>query len=286
MIKEPSPERWAYDLTHVLNAAFGKDRFPTDVARLAMDYSRQRFPDEPILDVKGDSLPGFEGALYRRPKGWVILYNDAMASEGRINFTLAHELGHYLLHRKKYPDGFECNSQDVAPWDSEYGQIEYQANVFAANLLMPLDDFRRQIPANQKADFTAVQVCAERYNVSLLAATLRWLEYTDRRAILVVSTDDFILRAKSSKPALRSGAYFKTSGGPIEIPIQSLPRNPMALVNGRAQLSHPAGVWLREPVEEHTIRSVKLAFSMSLLLLGSEAPTFERPGGWEEMRSS
>lgn len=44
-----------------------------------------------------------------------------------------------------YPNGFRCGDQDVVRWDSQYGQIEHQANVFAANLLMPLDDYRRQI---------------------------------------------------------------------------------------------------------------------------------------------
>jgi hypothetical protein len=38
------------------------------------------------------------------------------------------------------------------PWDSEYGQIEHQANVFSATLLMPLDDFRRQIDPRAKVD--------------------------------------------------------------------------------------------------------------------------------------
>src|SRR5215472_16070256 len=64
---------------------------------------------------------------------------------GRITFTLGHEFGHYLIHRFAYPDGIRCGEQDVVRWNSEYGQIEYQANVFSAGLLMPLDDFRRHI---------------------------------------------------------------------------------------------------------------------------------------------
>jgi len=32
----------------------------------------------------------------------------------------------------------------VVRWDSEYGQVEHQANLFAANFLMPLDDFRAE----------------------------------------------------------------------------------------------------------------------------------------------
>ena len=69
------------------------------------------------------------------------------------------------------------------------GQLEHQANVFSATLLMPLDDFRRQVPERQKVDLDDMSGCADRYRVSLIAALLRWLEYTECRAVLVVSRE-------------------------------------------------------------------------------------------------
>jgi Zn-dependent peptidase ImmA (M78 family) len=72
-------------------------------------------------------------------------YNGALSSPGRINFTLTHEFGHYLLHRFAYPKGIKCSEDAVSQWDSPHGRIEPQANTFAANLLLPRDDFRRQI---------------------------------------------------------------------------------------------------------------------------------------------
>jgi Zn-dependent peptidase ImmA (M78 family) len=54
-------------------------------------------------------------------------WKDA-TSKGRINFTLGHELGHYLLHRHLSPEGFRCSSRDMLDWKSEHGQIEAQAN--------------------------------------------------------------------------------------------------------------------------------------------------------------
>lgn len=91
MTEAKSPQRWAYELTQVLNAVFGPERFPVDVAALARDYTAQLYPDDPVSVVKGDDLPGFDGALYPDPhgrKGWAIIYNDCVASKGRINFTL------------------------------------------------------------------------------------------------------------------------------------------------------------------------------------------------------
>jgi hypothetical protein len=94
----------------------GPEHFPIDVIGLAGEYTAQRFPGDAITMVRGADLPGFDGALYRAPVGqvgWGIIYNKAVASPGRVNFTLAHEFGHYLLHRAEYPNGIRCGEQDV-----------------------------------------------------------------------------------------------------------------------------------------------------------------------------
>jgi IrrE N-terminal-like domain len=266
----PSPERWAIDISLVLDAVLGEDRFPVDVPLVAKEYSAQRYPDDPVSLVVGRSLPGLDGTLYRAPtgrKGWGIFYNSAIVSEGRINFTLGHEFGHYLIHRLAYPDGIRCGEQDVVRWDSEYAQIEHEANVFSAGLLMPLDDFRRQIPEGDKVDLDMISHCADRYRVSLIAAVLRWLQYTRRRAVLVVSRDGFILWSRASKPALRTGAFFRTSGPPIAVPADSLAGRQDMIVNGRPGVELPAGIWFAEPVCEMTIFAEQYDFAVTLLLL-------------------
>ena len=270
MTGAPSPERWAIDISLVLNTVLGKDRFPVDVVLVAKEYSAQRYPDDPVSLVVGRSLPGFDGALYRAPagkKGWGIFYNSAISSEGRINFTLGHEFGHYLIYRLAYPGGIRCGEQDVVRWDSEYGQIEHQANVFSAGLLMPFDDFRRQIPERDKVDLDMISHCADRYRVSLIAAVLRWLQYTARRAVLVVSRDGFILWSRASNAALRTGAFFRTSGPPIAIPADSLAGRQDTIIDGRAGIELGANVWFPEPVREMTIFAEQYDFAVTLLLL-------------------
>jgi hypothetical protein len=272
-----SPERWAFEITHVLNAVFGADHFPIDVPAVAKEYTAQKFPDDPIVRVVGDDLPGFDGALFKAPagkKGWGIFYNDRIRSEGRINFTLGHELGHYLLHRFVYPDGIRCREQDVIQWDSEFGQIEHQANVFAANLLMPLDDYRRQIAPSVRVNLDLIAHCADRYRVSLIAATLRWLNYTQKRAVLVVSREGFILWARSSSAALKTGAFFRTSAGPIEIPAASLAARPNMVLSGTEAADHDANIWFAEPVTEMVVLAEQYDFAISLLLLPDDPPPF------------
>jgi hypothetical protein len=264
------PTRWAIEITKVLKMVFGPEYFPIDVVAIARDYTAQRFPGDAITMAEGANLPGFDGALYRAPagkSGWGIVYNNALASRGRINFTLAHEFGHYLLHRVDFPKGIRCGVQDVVRWDSAYGQIEHQANQFAATLLMPLDDFRRQIDPRARVDLDMISHCADRYRVSLIAAILRWLVYTERRAVLVVSRDGFILWSRASEPAAKTGTVFRTAGASIEIPSQSLAATQDQLIDGRTGILHGPGVWFGEDVHEMTIFSEQYDFTISLLLL-------------------
>jgi hypothetical protein len=265
-----SPQRWAIRIHQVLDVVFGADKFPIDVAAFARAYTAQICPDDPIVSVRGDDLPGFDGALFRAPKGrkgWGIIYNDRLSSKGRINFTLGHEFGHYLMHREAYPSGFQCGDGDFLPWGSAYRQIEHQANVFAASLLMPYDDFRKQIAANARVDLDMLSECAARYRVSLVAAILRWLSYTTKRAVLLVSRDGFIEWARSSDPALKTGAYFKTSGTPIEVPDRSLAAQQDLLLGGSGSVGHEGDVWFAEPVREMSVYAEQYEFGLSLLLL-------------------
>ena len=254
----------------VLNAVLGADRFPISVTDVALELSRKWFPDDPLSLVQGSDLAGFDGALLPAPpgqKGWGIFYNSAVTSKGRINFTLAHEFGHYLIHRLAFPEGIQCSQQDMWRWDSAYKQVEEEANTFAAYLLMPFGDYRRQIEPQVAATFEQLSQCAERYEVSLIAATLRWLAYTERRAVLVLSRDGFILWARSSESALKSGAYLKTSGLVVPVPEGAVAARPGAFADARGGVALPPGVWFKEGCREMSIASEAYDFTISLIHL-------------------
>jgi|SRR5690625_2372401 len=59
--------------------------------------------------------------------------------EGRINFDMAHELGHILLH--PWSENLELISKD------EFKNREKQANMFASAFLLPKDSFTKDIQA-------------------------------------------------------------------------------------------------------------------------------------------
>jgi len=60
-------------------------------------------------------------------------------NEGRLNFTLAHEIGHIILHAKDLPPTYSnklCRTETSMNHQSG-NMIEYEADKFAAYLLMP-----------------------------------------------------------------------------------------------------------------------------------------------------
>jgi hypothetical protein len=204
-------QRWAIHLSQLLNAANPPDRYRFNVGDFAKEFSKNFFPDDPITEVISADLETCEGALLPSDSGkrWGIFVNQN-ASRGRQRFTAAHEFFHYLGHRKKFPSGLRC---DEAAVDGRNGvEIEREANEFASALLMPFDDFRRQISAKSEPNFEQLSDCATRYDVSLVAAILRWLRYTEVRSMIVVSRDGFVKWAWSSEPALKSGRFLRAAG--------------------------------------------------------------------------
>jgi hypothetical protein len=268
-----TPSSAAYRLTHVLNtvcAAHDIDRFPIDVASLAKEAARIFHWDDPIAEVQAAAINRFEGALYPSEdrRRWLLLYNNALRSPGRIRFTQAHELGHYLLHRMDR-ERFECSDADMIDLAQDEKDIESQADSFASTLLMPLDDFRAQIP--DVASFASLGATAERYGVSLTAATLRWLGYTSQQAILVVHRDGFVLWSKSSKPAFRAGAFFRSKSQVVPVPAASLASDPY-VERELDGVEADAQLWFPHTEKGTSLREMKISadnydFVMTLLVL-------------------
>lgn len=252
-----SPKATARDLSIMLNTVFGEERFPVDVEGLAKEYSRQCFPDSPITKITAGDLPGFDGALApnsSRSK-WQIIYNNAIPSSGRIRFTLAHEFGHYLLHRH-IRDEFACSQDDMEDWDAEEAGIEKEADIFASTLLMPYDDFARQV-LGQPPSFDLIRHCKERYGVSLTAAALKWVEFAPARAVVLAVRDDHVLWARANDAAYQSGVFLATRKKTIAVPAHSIlhTRNRSAQ---REVQSLPAHLWF--PQEPEGMQLTEMSF--------------------------
>lgn len=246
----------------------GVDRFPVAVPDLALETANIFGWTDPITRVEPAAIKGFEGALFPDDgrKQWLMLYNNELTSAGRIRFTQAHELGHYILHRTAR-ESFQCSDADMVNWSKDNQDIESQADLFASYLLMPLDDYRKQITGSVDLDLLAH--CADRYGVSLTAAILKWLQYTEEKAVLVVSTDGFIKWAHSSDPAFAAGAFFRTRGNVIEIPVGSIAAD-SSIQHDRQGTEIPAKVWFAHAHPTLHVREMKInaeQYGMVLTLL-------------------
>lgn len=288
MQKKPMAE--ANRISAMLNTVFaGELRFPVDVKGLALEISRQRFPEEPIVSVEPVDIPGFEGLLARHPlkAKWKIGYNSSIQSTGRIRFTLAHELGHYLLHREGQ-DRFSCTQEDMHEWDEGAQKMESEADTFASFLLMPADDFRSQLLGNSPS-IDILLHCSDRYGVSPMAAALKLMEVFPGRAVAVAARDGFVLWARSSKAAFKSGVYLASKKRLIEVPALSI-LNFASSAETRRSASQQAQLWFpKEPqgmslVEHIYVSEGDYPYTLGLLVLPDADPRWERDEEDEPLR--
>lgn len=271
-------------LAEVFCSALGVNRFPVEVPPLAMEAARIFGWTDPITQVQAVNIKGFDGALLpgNDRKEWLLLYNDAVSSPGRVRFTQAHELGHYILHRQ-FRESFQCSEEDMLKWSKDDKNIEGQADLFASYLLMPLDDYRKQITTT--VDLDLLGHCADRYGVSLTAAILKWLQYTDEKAVLVMSSDGFINWAWSSESAAKAGAFFRTRNNVIPVPDRALASSSIVKIDRKGS-EVPASVWFTHAQADTPIREMKLHTDqygavLSLLHLPQSADVWPP---WREQR--
>lgn len=121
------------------------------------------------------------GALVIENGNARIGYNPS-ESEVRQRFTIAHELGHYILHRQERKDGLFVDNVKVMfrrqnSTDKEYRQ-EREANAFAASILMPEDLIRKEFELLMESetfftDENMVRSLAKKFKVSNIAMTFR-----------------------------------------------------------------------------------------------------------------
>lgn len=294
-----SPAKVAIDLSNMLDQVLGQERFPVDVGELAMERSKNH--EDPITKVVGGDLEGFEGMLrhHKKKAEWHIIHNKNTEYPGRERFTLAHEFGHYLLHRKPLsasdfadksisPEAqqeFSCTPLERNLWGKSHQIQEEEADTFASYLLMPMNDYRRQVEG-EEITIDLLGLVTDRYGVSLTAAIRKWIDFTPMRAAMVVARDGYALWGRASQAGLKSGIFIK-SGMPI--PDGSIAADGPDAQNGETNkaIQLPNGIWrfprVNEPVEELTVFSNRLGQSISLLLFNDAPsnPIDDDPRDWD-----
>lgn len=165
------------------------------IDRLAKELLTNADEIEPPIDVhkiaqsNGASIryerfdPDVSGVLVR-DKGGNVIGVQKSQSKARQRFTIAHELGHLLLHDGKVVHvdrAFRVNwrrDQEAEPHDVE----EIEANAFAANLLMPGEMIEKVLGSRSLdlEDATEIERLARVFEVSTQAMNFRMIQLFSR----------------------------------------------------------------------------------------------------------
>lgn len=149
-------------------------RAPVDVDKVASNYAKV---------VTRPLDPEVSGVLAPAGTGWLILVN-ASHSERRRRFSVAHELGHLILHGYTTPHADRAFLFRDARSSEGSALEEIQANQFAAELLMPrelvlkaarshkLEHAPDEDSADEDLDKLIAQM-AKQFKVSRQAMTIR-----------------------------------------------------------------------------------------------------------------
>lgn len=160
--------RRARSAARALRARYGMRTPPIDVFKIALD--------ERVQVEKGDLGDGVSGLLVRDGDR-VIIGVNALHVRTRQRFSVAHELGHHMLHGGR--ELFVDKDYLVSFRDSKSAHgtdpLEIEANQFAAELLMPAD-LVREVLTRQPMDIdddAALRQLAAQFDVSLSAMSIR-----------------------------------------------------------------------------------------------------------------
>jgi Zn-dependent peptidase ImmA (M78 family) len=134
---------------------FGGDKLPVPVESIAEDLLGLAIHEKELDDISG--------LLYPEERQ---IYVNASDVPARRRFTIAHELGHWVCQcLEGRGESVMCRAEDVSP--NADRSLEREANVFAAELLMP-EPAVRQVAAEENV--------AARFGVSDLA--MQWRLYS------------------------------------------------------------------------------------------------------------
>lgn len=150
----------------------GVSKPPVPVSRIAMRLGL-RVVIRPFTDG------ALSGVLVREPGKPPVIGVNATHTVTRQRFTIAHELGHYILQPTEayFVDNFALDFRHASV--THYGRqvnAEVEANLFAAELLMPADFVARDLQELGTVDLLddeTIKSLARKYQVSPQALTYR-----------------------------------------------------------------------------------------------------------------
>lgn len=143
--------------------------------------------------VVREKLSGSEAQLLISRPHSLITISTSVTNENRYRFDIAHEIGHLEMHKHKCII-FDCTRDDLDSGSSNNkvsSTLENEANEFASFLLMP-SQFINPFCKDKEISTASIRELADRFQVSLTAAALRFICISKEPLAIVLSTNGFI----------------------------------------------------------------------------------------------
>ncbi|MEK5175131.1 ImmA/IrrE family metallo-endopeptidase [Heyndrickxia sp. FSL W8-0496] len=154
------------------------------------------------LHKKNFRLDSFSGLLFIDELGSTIVVNENHISSRQL-FTVAHELGHFYLHRNLQSE-FLDNGTNENIYSKSGLIIEQQANLFASEILVPNEVLEKML--KYKVNFFKI---AKTIGISLEALKWRIFRYIETKYELVYNFTLMLIEdfKEKSRKQLHDQAY-------------------------------------------------------------------------------
>ena len=144
------------------------------------------------LIVQFKEMDGSQGRILMSKKDGIITINKAITYRPKINYIIAHEIGHSRLHN--HLAFFDDSDITLSEWYA-HGPQEKEANIFAAELLMPAGLFTRKIK-RKKLELALIEEVSVYFGASKTATFLRYRDLGEY-PLMVIFIEDGIVKWKS-----------------------------------------------------------------------------------------
>lgn len=138
--------------------------FPIDVRFIAKNLGLQIIEDEDLEEDVSGML------VIKDDKGFIVVNRNHPPNRKR--FTIAHEIGHYILHSSNQKIFMEGKNKSLQVFPRDKGasegiyKNEIEANAFAAELLMPKDEVCNRVYQKEIMNENMIEELAHEFGVS------------------------------------------------------------------------------------------------------------------------
>jgi Zn-dependent peptidase ImmA (M78 family) len=145
---------------------------PFDPIKLAQILGINVLPNDSILDAR----------IYCNAEGSYFIEYNPHQKESRINFSIAHEIGHTFFPDWKYKIRNREDEKGIDTWE-----LEFLCNIAASEILIPYAEFNNE--ANSvPLTMDSILNISNKYKASVESVFLRFCEVVEKSCVILIAS--------------------------------------------------------------------------------------------------